>query len=169
MTLSLWRGGRLLGELRKQAPRPHEQPRRHDKSPSLSAVLIAAPGAQLHGVWQVHPPIPGIAAVHQFPLEPDIVAERGRRDATRPMNPGPVALQPLSPDEAQGVPREIQLTVHDASGQVYLPLQVWLQEVRYEPAQYEIALREISAEALLDGSVWCVFVVFASAIDAPAT
>jgi hypothetical protein len=135
----------------------------------LSTVLVAAPGARLIGVWQVNPPIPGFAAVQQFPVEPDIVAERARRDATHQGNPGPVALQLVSPEEAQAVPREVQLTVQDAEGRVYLPLQVHLEEVRYEPAQYEIALREIPEEALINGSVWCVFVVFDSALDAPAT
>ena len=85
------------------------------------------------------------------------------------MNPGPIALQPMSPEEARGVPREVQLTVHDAEGRVYLPLQIRLEEVRYEPAQYDIALREIPAESLINGSVWCAFVVFASDLDAPAT
>jgi hypothetical protein len=169
MTLTLWRGDQLLGELRKRAPSPQDQPRRPGKPPSLSAVLLAAPGARLIGVWQVNPPFPGFAAVQQFPIEPDIVAERARRDATRVVNPGPIALQPMSPEEAQGVPREVQLTVRDADGRVYLPLQVHLQEVRYEPAQYEIALREIPAEALINGSVWCAFIVYASDLDAPAT
>jgi hypothetical protein len=169
MTLTLWRGEHLLGELRKRAPSPHEQSRRRDKPPSLSAILVAAPGARLVGVWQVYPPIPGFAAVHQYPVEPDIVAERERRDGTRQVNPGPIALQPMSPEEAQGVPRELQLTVHDAAGRVYLPLQVRLEEVRYEPTHYEIALREIPAEALINGSVWCAFIVFASDLDAPAT
>ncbi len=169
MTLTLWRGDHFLGELRKRAPSPYEQPRRRDRPPSLSAVLVAAPGAPLVGVWQVRPPIPGFAAVHQYPVEPDIVAERGRRDATHQVNSGPIALQPMSPEEAQGVPREVQLTVRDAEGREYLPLQVLLEEVRYEPAQYEVALREIPAEALINGSVWCAFVVFASDLDAPAT
>jgi len=169
MTLTLWRGDHLLGELRKRAPSPYEKPRRRDKPPSLSAVLVAAPGARLTGVWQVHPPFPGFTAVHQYPVEPDIVAERARRGAAREVNPGPVALQPLSPEEAQGVPREVQITVHDAEGRVYLPLQVRLEEVRYAPAQHEVALREIPPEALTDGSVWCAFIVFASDRDAPAT
>jgi hypothetical protein len=169
MTLTLWRGDQLLGELRKRALSPHDQPRRPGKPPSLSTVVIAAPGAQLIGVWQVNPPFPGFAAVQQFPVEPDIVADRGRREATRVVNPGPIALQAMSPEEAQGVPREVQLTVHDAEGRVYLPLQVRLEEVRYEPAQYEIALGEIPAEALINGSVWCAFIVFASDLDVPAT
>lgn len=169
MTLTLWRGDRLLGELRTRAPDPYEQPRRRDKPPSMSAVLVATPSAQLVGVWQLHTPILGFPGVHQYPVEPDIVADRARRSAAREVNPGPVELQPMSPEEAQGVPREVQLTVRDAEGRLYLPLQIRLGEVRYEPAQYEIALREIPAEALSNGSVWCAFVVFASDIDAPAT
>ena len=169
MTLTLWRGDHLLGELLERASNLSVRPNRRDKPPPLSAVLLAAPGARLSGVWQVHVPIPGFAAVHQYPVEPDIVAERGRRDATRSVNPGSVALQPMSPEEAKGVPREVQLTVQDAEGQAYLPLQVHLEEVRYEPTQYETVLREIPAEALINGSVWCVFVVFASDRDTPAT
>jgi hypothetical protein len=169
MPLTLWRGDQLLGELLERAPNLGVQPRRRDKPPPLSAVLLAAPGAQLSGVWQVHVAIPGFAAVHQYPVDPDIVAERARRYATRSVHPGSVALQPVSPEEAKGVPREAQLTVRDAEGQAYLPLQVQLEEVRYELAQYETVLREIPAEALINGSVWCVFVVFASELDAPAT
>jgi hypothetical protein len=168
MTLTLWRGDHLLGELRKRAPSPDEQPRRSGKPPSLSAILVAAPGAPLTGVWQVHFPIPGFAAVHQYPVEPDIVAERACH-ATRQVNPGPSELQPMSPEEAKGVTREVQLTVQDAEGRAYLPLQVRLEEVRYGPAQYETVLREIPAEALINGSVWCALIVFASDLDAPAT
>lgn len=137
--------------------------------PSLSAVLVASPGAHLSGVWQVRTLIPGVAAIHQYPVEPDIVAERPHRAASRPRKPAHVNLHPMTLEEAPGVPREVQLTVRDAEGRVYVPRQVTLQEVRYEPSQYEIPLREVSAEALIRGSVWCVFAVFDSAVDVPAT
>lgn len=52
---------------------------------------------------------------------------------------------------------------------MHLPLQIRLQELRYEPEHYEIALREVPAEALMNGSVWWAFLVFASEIDLPAT
>lgn len=168
MTLTLWRGDQVLGELRMRAASPHERPPRADKPPTLSAVLIPVDSADLHGVWQVVLPLPGLPLVRQYPVEPDIVAERERRFATRQENPGPVALKPMSPDEARGVPPAVQLTVRDAVGHVYLPSQIRLEEVRYEPAHYDIALREIPAEALINGSVWCAFVAFASALDAPA-
>jgi hypothetical protein len=169
MTLTLWRGDRLLGELRTRAPDTNEQPWRRDKPPSLSAILVPAPSAQLVGVWQMQLPSSGLPAIHQYLLEPYIVAERQHRRAAGQVNQGPVELRPMSPEEAQGVPREVQLTMHDGGGRVYLPWQIRLEEVRYEPAQYEIALREIPAEALINGSVWCAIVVFVSDIEAPAT
>jgi PAS domain-containing protein len=167
--LTLWRGDQLLGELRTRAPDPYEPPRRRDRPQTLSAILVAAPKAQPMGVWQVQLPLPGSSSIHQYPVEPDIVAERGRHGSVADVNPGFVALQPMSPEEAKGVPRDIQLTLRDAGGRVHLPLQIRLQELRYEPEHYEIALREVPAEALMNGSIWWAFVVFASEIDLPGT
>lgn len=169
MPLTLWRGDQLLGELRTRAPDPHEPPRRPDRPQTLSAILVAAPNAQPMGVWQVHLPVPGSSSIHQYPVEPDIVAERSRHGPGREMNTGHVVLQPMSPEEAKGVPRDIQLTVQDAGGRMHLPLQIRLQELQYEPEHYEIALREVPAEALMDGSIWWAIVVLASEIDLPAT
>ena len=168
MTLTLWRGEELLGELRLRAPSPSECPHASGKPPSVSAFLIpAANRADLEGVWQIHFPIPGLG-VQQYPVEPDIVADRHRRASTRKTNPGPEALTPMSPEEVKGVPRERQLTVRDAAGQSFLPLQVHLEEVRYEPEYYEVVLRDAPAEVLVDGSVWWVLVVFTSELEAPA-
>ena len=75
----------------------------------------------------------------------------------------------MSAAEAAGVPSEVQLRVQDEDGTAFLPRQIRLEEVRYEPALYEVALREVPNEALVNGSVWCVFVSFASEFDAPAT
>jgi len=169
MPLTLWRGDQLLGELRTRAPDPHEPPRRPDRPQTLSAILVAAPHAQPMGVWQVQLPLPGSSSIHQYPVEPDIVAERSRHGPGREVNTGHVVLQPMSPEEAKGVPRDVQLTVQDAGGRVHLPLQIRLQELRYEPEHDEIALREVPAEALMDGSIWWAIVVFASEIDMPAT
>ena len=163
MTLTLWRGDQLLGELRTRASSPRT---RRAKPPSLSAVLIPADGAPApSGVWQLCMPFGPVGAVQQHPLEPDVVAERHRR----PHQESSGALQPMSPEEAAGVPREVQLTVRDAAGTVFLPRQILLEEVRYEPAHYEDALREVPAEALVNGSVWGFFASFASELEAPAT
>ena len=169
MTLTLWRGGQLLGELHPRSPAADSRERPSRKPPSLSAVLVRAPGAPpCDGVWQVHAGIPGIG-VQQYPVELDIVAERAQLAARHQSNPGPFALRPMSPEEAKGVAAELQLTVHDAAGRVYLPLQVRLQESRFEPEHYASALKEAPPEALVDGTVWTVLVVFASDSDAPAT
>lgn len=160
MTLTLWRGEQLLGELRTRPPSPHARPQPSDKPPSLSAFLVpSANGADLRGVWQLHFPIPGLG-VQQHSVEPDIVAQRDQRAAMHRANHGPVALEPMSPEQVKGVPPEMQLTVRDMDGRIFLPRQIRLEEVRYEPAHHEVALREAPAEALIDGSIWRVFIAF---------
>lgn len=170
MTLMLWRGDLLLGELRTRARSAHGRPPSRHKPPSLSAFLVPGPEAvALSGVWQIAwPPEAGVG-VQQHPVEVDVVAERAQRDASRVNNPGPVALEPMSAEAVAGVTRDVQLTVRTADGAVYLPRQLHLQEVRYEPVLYEAALREAPREVLINGSIWCVLVVFASEADAPAT
>ena len=166
--MTLWRGDLLLGGLR---PRPESTelvvPLR-PKPPTLSAFLLREPDASaLDGIWQiVWPPEAGVG-VQQHAIEPDIVATRAQRYATRKNNAGPVELQPMSPEAVAGVPAGAQLTVRGEDGAVYLPRQIRLEEVRFESAQYAAALREIPHEALVDGSVWCVFIAFASDADAP--
>ena len=159
----------MLGELRPRSPVADSRNRASRKPPSLSAFLVRATDAPpCVGVWQIHAGIPSIG-VQQYPVEPDIVAERAQLAARHQSNPGPFALQPMSPEEAKGVAAELQLTVHDAAGRVYLPLQVHLQESRFEPEHYASVLKEAPPEALVDGTVWTVLVVFASDADAPAS
>jgi len=165
MTLTLWRGDQLLGELLPRSAAHQQQ--RADKPPSLAAFLVrSADAPPCESVWQFAPPIPGVG-VQQRPVEPDIVAQRYQRAAGRQASSG--ALHPMSPDEAKGVPAEKQLTVHDASSRVYRPLQISLLESRYEPEHYADALREAPPNVLVDGVVWTVLVVFASEVDSPAT
>jgi len=166
MTLTLWRGNQLVGELLPRSAAHQKQ--RAGRAPSLAAFLVrAADAPPCEGFWQVAPPIPGIG-VQQRPVEPDIVAQRYQRSARTQPSSGPLALHPMSPDDAMGVPVEMQLTVPDESGRVYLPLQVSLVESRYEPEHSAGALREAPPSALVDAVVWTVLVVFASAVDAPA-
>jgi hypothetical protein len=75
----------------------------------------------------------------------------------------------MSPEAVAGVPWDVQLTIRAADGAAYLPRQIRLEEVRYEPALYETVLHEVPPEALIDGSVWCAFIAFASDAEAPAT
>src|SRR5215207_1621314 len=109
MTLTLWRGDELLGELIARPRSEYARPPLHHKPPSLSAFLVRAPDVvALDGVWQIaFPPEVGIG-VQQRPVEPDIVAERAQRAATRVRNPGPVGLEPMSPEAVAGVSRDQQ-------------------------------------------------------------
>jgi hypothetical protein len=75
----------------------------------------------------------------------------------------------MSSKQADGVPVAQQLTVRDATGGIYLPLQISLRESRFEAKHCANVLREAPAEAFVDGVVWTVFVVVASENDAPAT
>lgn len=170
MTLTLWRGEVLLGELVMRARSTRERPASRPKPPSLSAFLLPAPSAMaMEGVWQIAlPPEAGIG-VQQHTIDLDIVSERAQRTATRVTNPGPVALEPMSAEAITGVHRDLQLTVRAADGAVYLPRQIRLQEVRYEPMHHDAVLQQVPPEALIQGSVWCVFIAFASDTEAPAT
>ena len=169
MTLTLWRGNHLLGELQERARSAYERPAR-PKPPTLDAFLVPAPDVgALDGVWQIAwPPEAGLG-VQQHAIEADVVAERQQRAATLVTHSGPVTLEPMSPEAVAGVPRDVQLTIRGADGAVYLPRQISLEEVRYEPALYEAALREVPREAFVNGIVWCVFIAFASDAEAPAT
>ena len=161
MALTLWRGDELLGELVPRALPRAPSADRANKPPSLAAFLIrAADAPPCEGMWQIAARMAGIG-VQQHPVEPDIVGQRYQRATRTPANSGPVALRPISPDAAEGVPVEKQLTVHDDQGTVYLPLQLMLQESRLEPEHYAGVLREAPASALVDGVVWTVFIVFA--------
>jgi hypothetical protein len=166
MTLTLWRGNQLVGELLPRSAAHQRQ--RAGKPRSLAAFLIrSADAPPCEGVWQFAPPISGVG-VQQRPVEPDIVAQRYQRAARPQPSSGPAALHAVSADEARGVPAEQQLTVHDASGRVYRPLQISLLESRYEPEHYADALQEAPSNALVDGVIWTVHVTFASELDAPA-
>ena len=167
MTLTLWRGNERVGELLPRSTAHQKQ--RAGKPPSLAAFLVrSADAPPCESVWQFAPPIPGVG-VQQRPVEPDVVAHRYQRAMRPQSSSGPAALHPISPGGAKGVPEEKQLTIHDASGRVYRPLQISLLESRYEPEHYADALREAPPNALVDGVVWTVLVVFASEVDAPAT
>jgi hypothetical protein len=167
MTLTLWRGDELLGELRARPASPRAAPRSGNKAPSLSAFLIpVCKNAHLTGVWQIHVPMAGMG-VQQHPVEPDIVAQRGEPAAQYNKRRSSVALEPVTSEEAPGVPEGRQFTVRDDAGKVYHPLQLRLMESRFEPSHFDEVLREVPGEALVDGSVWNVFVDFASTNDAP--
>ena len=81
--------------------------------------------------------------------------------------PSSGALEPATPEQIAGVPREVQLTIRNAEGQVWMPRQIWLREIRYRPEDIQMATREAPAEALVDGSIWLLFAGFDSDTGAP--
>jgi len=167
MTLTLWRGDELLGDLFPRASAPQTSNHRTGKPPSFTGFLVRAANAPAcEGVWQVAPELPGIG-VQQHRVEPDIGAPRHQR-APRPRpSSGPVVLRPMSADEAKGVPLERQLRVRDSSGRVYLPRQLSLVESHFEPEHHAKVLEEAPPSAFVGGVLWTVFIVFASEDDAP--
>jgi hypothetical protein len=160
--LTLWRGEQLLGRLlpRTQA----EVDSRPDRPPTLSAFLVlSADAPKLEGVWQVHPFF-GMG-VQQDPIEAEIVGVRDRRPSKYPSSG---ALEPATPEQIAGVSREVQLTIRNEAGQIWMPRQISLREFRYNPEDLERARRDVPAEALINGSIWLVFAGFDSPTDAPA-
>jgi hypothetical protein len=155
MTFTLWRGSRLLGELR---PLPSDEPDPGEQ-PSLLALLVTAPDAPaFDGVWQVQFGNPAIR-VRQFPsVEPDAEAERDQRSAGRQSHSRRVAGRRLSLEEANGVPPELQFTVRDAAGKVHLPQQLMIAKNRFVPERVVSAVLGATAASLVDGVVWTVAV-----------
>jgi hypothetical protein len=155
--LTLWRGEQLLGEIHLRTPLA---------AGTLDGVLLPAAGPpRLASLWQVRVPPPFGEVVMEHPLEPDVVAERGRRDQRA--TPGPVALTPVGPDEAAGLPPERQLQVRDDAGAALPVTLVMLLEHRPDRAAPSRELAALPPRALVGGSVWLVTARVDA--DAPAT
>jgi len=167
MSLTLWRGEQLLGELVRRPARHVDAERRAGESPSFSGFLIRATNAApLEGVWQVKPRLPGFGLL-QHALKPDIVAERYRNTGSSNSDAPVERAWPVTADAPPAVLVEHQLTIRDASGRVYLPQSIAIRESRFEPKQFAGVLREAPAEALVNGVLWTIHAVFMSEIDSP--
>ena len=160
-TLTLWRGEQLLGRLLERTQPGVIQPA--DRPPTLSAFLLLCEDAPLpEGVWQIHPFF-GMG-VQQDPIEPEVFGDRRPR-TSKHQSSG--ALEPVPPEKMAGVPREIQLTIRNDKGRVWLPRLISIRELRYRPEDIERVSRDTPAEALMNGSIWFVFAAFDSDADAP--
>ncbi len=168
MALTLWRGSDLLGALITRADSADDRLAKRSRPPSFSAFLIPAHDKpELQGVTQMaFSPKFGVG-VQQHATEPHFISASTHHAAKTVTNPGPVTLEPMSPDAIKGVPPDLQLTVRTEDGAVYLPGQLLLQEIRYDPTLFEIALREVPGAALIDGSVWLAFLGFDSETESP--
>lgn len=174
MTRTLWRGAELLGEFHmRPAPPPPPQPYgRSRQFEHLSAFLIPADGATLNGVQQIRIPVLDEVRVFQVPIEPSI-SSRQDVPASARRSRSLVALEPMTPEEALGVPPAAQLRLIGEDGEELQPRAIWLHECRYDPEIFALvrngipgeSVEAIPAEAYVNGSVWSVMFAF----DPPAT
>jgi hypothetical protein len=170
MSLTLWHTDRLRGTLFIRHPSRHQLPRRPDKGPTISAVLIPAAGPGLDaGLWQIRISVLGDSGP-QFlhtPLEPDIVAQRHTHQSVS--SSGSVALHPMTAEERQRIRPTADLSIRDGKGRSYVPRQLRLEEMRMEPQHYEDVFSSVPRESLIGHSIWTVFAAFDLGADAPAT
>lgn len=156
MTFTLWRGSRLLGELRSVPTDDDPDPA---EPPSFMAVLVPAPDAPAFDhVWQVQFSSSEIGVQQEF-IEPDAEAERDPRSARHQQNSRRVAGRRVAPGESKGVPPELQFTIRDAAGKSYLPHQLVLEK-GLVPEEFANALVGGTTASLFDGGVWTVAVFF---------
>jgi hypothetical protein len=144
MTLTLWRGRELLGEIHPRAPQAGDQ---------LEGVLLVSPAdPPLASLQQGHLPLPSGPVVIERPMEPDI-AGRLPQWAT---NPGPVALRRRPLGEPFGISIDRQLRIEDEMGQRVETTSIMLLEHRPDPSTPTAAVAALPASALRTGSVWLV-------------
>jgi hypothetical protein len=154
MTLTLWRGRELLGEIHPRTPRSDDQ---------FDGVLLVSPtDPWLTSVMQGHLPLPTGPIVMERSME-DIVGTRPHR---QPSNPGPIALQLVSPDEPLGIPGDRQLRVQDETGEEVSVRSVMLLEHKPDPSVPNAELAALPASALHEGSVWLVHLRLSSGAHA---
>jgi hypothetical protein len=172
MTRSLWRGSELLGDLLMGAPAPPSPDRRPRQFHTLSAFLIPAEGAASEGVQQIRIPILQETRVFQDPIEPAISAKQDAPDPIRKSHQV-VALEPMTPEAALGVPHDAQLRVIGDDGEELETRALWLHECRYDPEIFALiqhgipgeSAETIPANTYVNGSVWTVTFAF----EPPAT
>jgi len=156
MTFTLWRGDRLLGDLRTVPSDDDPDPA---EPPSFMAVLVPAPDAPAFDrVYQVQFGSPEIG-VQQESIEPNAGAERDQRSARRQPTSRRVAGRRVTSGEALGVPPELQLTIRDAAGNIHLPQQLILEK-GLVPKHFANALLGATAASPFDGGVWTVAAFF---------
>jgi hypothetical protein len=153
MSLFLWQGNDLLGEL-------HERP--VSARPWLQSVLLrASPEKPLNGVMQVIAAFTDRTLVMQTPRAPDIVAER--HIPRLPTGPSVVGLTSPPP---RPPPPEMVLTVRTADGTIVPARLITLEEHRPLATGYDPEIDLLPASGFVDGSVWLVCACLADTAEA---
>lgn len=144
MTLTLWRGRELLGEIDLRGPQSGDQ---------LAGILLISPtDPVLESVVQGHLPLPAGAVVMERSMA-DIV---GAQPNSQPRHSGPIALQRVLPDQPLGIPTERQLRVEDDIGQDVPCTSIMLLEHRPDVSIPTAELAAVPTSARLSGSTWFV-------------
>ncbi|HEY4132974.1 MAG TPA: hypothetical protein VGM50_20330 [Gemmatimonadaceae bacterium] len=126
----------------------------------MNTVLLPRESVVLESISQYRMPFGPSNWVGQHPIEPDIVSERHQPNARKRKGPQRVALRRMTPEEEKGIPFEQQFRIVSDSGEELATRSVRILECRYDEKHYDAALRQVPAEAIVNGSVWCVFVHF---------
>ncbi len=155
MTLTLWRGRELLGEIHPRAP----QSGRH-----LEGVLLVSPtDPPLTSLQQGHLPLPSGPVVIERPMEPDVAGKLPQWTTS----PGPIALRRVETGEPLGIPVDRQLRVEDEMGQQVPTTSIMLLEHRPAAPTPTAELAALPASALRTGSVWLVTIRLSVGPQAP--
>jgi hypothetical protein len=142
MTLTLWRGSELLGEIHPRVPQVGKD---------IQGVLLVSPtDPPLASLQQGHLMLPSGPVVIERPMEADIAGSL----PPRATNPGPVALRRQPPGEPLGIPADRQLRVEDEMGQLVRTISIMLLEHRPDPSVPTAELAALPGAALRNGSVW---------------
>lgn len=171
MPLTLWRGSEILGELRMHSGTASTRDRRARQFHTRTAFLIPSAGVELEGVQQVHIPVLDETRVFQNPIEPSVSSQDDALNLSRESRRF-AALEPMSPEEALGVPYAAQLRLVGDGGEELETHALWLHESRYDPQIFSLiqngipgeSMEPIPTEAYVGGSVWTL----AFAFDPPA-
>lgn len=168
VSMTLWRGSELLGQLRESPRTGPDADSRGGARSQFTGYLIPRAEVDIHGVIQSRP-YNDSRSCTQIPAEP-IIAARAGENHPRPATGPNVDLQPLS---AEGTtPLEAQLVLRGEDGVEIPAYGIILLELRYEPgafARMKHSLGDggdpIPDDAYINGRVWRVSVGFDSPFD----
>ena len=168
VSLTLWRGSELLGQLRERPHTGSDAESRGGERPDFTGYLIPRAEVEIHGVIQSRP-FNDARSCTQIPAEPTIAT--GVRENHPPVSRTRVELQPMSAEDI--TPFEAQLILRGENGAEIPAYGIVLLESRYEPGTFALmkhgaladSVDPIPDDGYINGRVWHVSVSFGSPFD----
>jgi len=147
MPYSLWRNGEHLGDVVLPLPTS-------DLRPSVFGVFVpTAAFDDIAPIMQVRPPfIPGSPVFETSLLGPS--------------TPGPIALTPMSAEEAKGIPPARILELRDPDGLAQLVQMLTLRRLDATPGKHPNVVAAACADAQVPYSEWYLHAAVAAPADA---